>query len=232
MTTKIALIDHTGTIPAAELWATAHALQYQVQHHFALPPPLGYGTSATIRVVVAPDQPKADEWVIGLFTEPDQPGALGYHDVTASGLPLMKIFPLLDAQDGVSWSSTASHEVLETLADPECCRATQDPHGKFWALEVCDGVEADSYKIHGIEVSNFALPPYFEPPSSLAGVKLDYLGLCKVPMETRPGGYNQWFGTGGWHQVTAEKAPRGARSNPAAMAHGRRAKRAGKFKSE
>jgi hypothetical protein len=35
--------------------------------------------------------------------------------------------------------------------------------GRFWAYEVCDAVEETSYIVDR-QVSNFVLPPYFEPP--------------------------------------------------------------------
>lgn len=200
---QILLIDHTGTIPTAELHAVAGALTRQVNEQFGLPAPHGWGCAVSIRAGVGP---LPNEWVMGLFLKADQPGALGYHDRTPLGLPLMKVFPALCAQAGVSWTSCASHELLETLADPETCRATQDHKGVFWALEVCDGCEADSYKIDGIEVSNFELPTYFEPPKATKGVKYDFLGLCKAPLETRPGGYNQFYAPGqGWQQTGAGK---------------------------
>ncbi len=199
----IVLVDHTASIPQADLVATASALQRQVNEQFGLPAPHGWGCQVVIRAAGVPGGPpqvQPEEWVLGLFATADQPGALGYHDKTKVGLPVMKVFPTLCVQDGTTWTSCASHELLETLADPELCRAAQDHTGKFWAIEVCDGVEADSYTIDGIHVSNFALPTYFEPPKSK--VKYDWLGLCKHPLETRPGGYNQWFDpSAGWQQV-------------------------------
>jgi hypothetical protein len=195
---RVVIIDHSAVKhPTAELETVAAALEQQVNEQFGLPAPAGWGCRVQVSVDTAP-QP--GEWVLGLFDHPDQPGALGYHERTKTGLPVMKVFPLLCAQDGVSWSSCASHELLETLADPETCRAAQDRLGQFWALEVCDGVEQDTYVIDGVEVSNFALPAYFEPPRSRT-VKFDWLGLCKGPLEIRPGGYNQVYDSGaGWVQ--------------------------------
>ncbi len=191
----VVLVDHTGAIPKADLVAAASALQRQVNEHFGLPAPHGWGCQVEVKLGGTPES-----WVLGLFASADQPGALGYHDKTKAGLPVMKVFPTLCAQEGISWTSCASHELLETLADPELCRAAQDHTGKFWAIEACDGVEQDSYLIDGVTVSNFALPTYFEPPKSK--VKYDYLGLCKHPLEVRPGGYNQWYDpNSGWQQV-------------------------------
>lgn len=224
---KIAMINvdvqHAEVSPE-RMKSIAAALTAQCQQHFSLPPPFGFGISATVRVVSSTSEIKGDEWVLSLISKPDIPGAYGYHDVTPTGLPVLKIFPLLDIQEGNPWSVTASHEVLEALADPEGSRACQDKTGKFWALEVCDGVEALSYELLGEKVSNFELPPYFEPIKKYTGVKLDYLGKCTKPMQTLPGGYNQWFDpTKGWQQVQhADVKPRPYRQSIKGRSHNRK----------
>ena len=196
---SIVIVDYDVGIPRTELVIVARALQKQANQHFAQPPPHGYGIGCTVRVASKRSPPKEHEWLMGLFKDADQPGAFGYHDETSSGMPLMRIFPLLAPNE--PWSITASHELLETLADPNICRCAQGPDGRIWAYEVCDGVEADSYEIDGVRVSNFGLPPYFEPPPVLTGVRFDYMGLCTHPYETRKGGYNQYWDGRGWHQV-------------------------------
>lgn len=191
---RVVIVDQTGV--KDDLVRMAGALQLQVQRDFA---PL-YHVSCSVEV--AKGNPAPDAWVIGLFKDPDQPGALGYHDETPSGLPLAKVFPLLDAQDGSPLSVTISHELLEMLADPLLAKAVQSPtDGRFWAYEVCDAVENDSYPINGVQVSNFVTPQYFEPPNDLTGVKLDQMGLVTEPFEVRPGGYMQYFDSDGWQQV-------------------------------
>lgn len=218
---RIIIVDHPGSgAPGMmQLAAIAAALTRQVNEHFQ-----PYWNTRCSSVAVAPYmQPTESHWVIGLFKDADQPGALGYHDVTPSGAPLAKVFPLLDAQDGGNLSTTISHELLEMLADPYLSRATQGPDGKFWAMEVADAVEQDEYLIDGVKVSNFVTPHYFEPPQQIAGVKLDHLGLVKAPLEVRPGGYMQWNSGNGWHQVVhSQLAPRAYRQSVA----GRQARRA------
>lgn len=200
----VVIRDFTEAIKAKELTRTAAALQRQVNEHFGRPAPQGWGCKVAVRA--GGFMPSPDEWVLGLFTQADQPGALGYHDRTPAGLPLMKVFPALCRQSKVPWSACASHELLETLADPEINRAAQAPDGNFYAMEVCDGVEADTYEIDGVVVSNFATPQYFEPSSDTTGQKYDWLGLCKSPLENRPGGYNQFFDPqNGWTQVRYNK---------------------------
>lgn len=203
----IVIVNHPGSgADDSALPKIAAALQRQAQEHFApfynLTCTVGVSTPAASRLPVT----TPSDWQIGLFKDADQPGALGYHDTTPAGLPLAKVFPLLDAEDGPDGLSiTLSHELLEMLADPwltKCVQSSVD--GKFWAYEVCDAVEADKYEIDGVPVSNFVTPAYFEPPSSRAGVKFDYLGLVRKPFEVRKGGYGQWHSaSGGWHQLDA-----------------------------
>lgn len=185
-----------------ELRKIAGALNLQIQD-FSKSPPTGYGIGATVRVATGPTDVHPDEWVVGLVQDPDVAGALGYHDETPSGKPYARVFPLLNAADGVPVSTVISHEILETLVDPNVARCAQWSDSKFWAYEVCDACEATSYSINGVAVSNFVLPPYFEPVSHLAGLKLDHLGLITHPLQILPGGYGQyWNSKKGWVEAT------------------------------
>ena len=211
---RMAIVDFGGTgVDPHSLPPMAAALTKQAQQHFALPPPYGYGVGATIRAASSPHDVQPDEWVIGLLQKSDQPGALGYHDQTPAGQPFIRVFPLLDAQDGAELSVTVSHEVCEALADPNGARCSQWSDGKIWAYEVGDAVEAYSYVIDGVKVSNFCLPPFFEPVTARTGLRLDWMGLCKQPLQILPGGYGQWFEPGaGWQMVQhAQQAPRAYR---------------------
>lgn len=223
---QIVLVDfgHTG-VRRDELARVAMALTTQCQQHLALPPPYGYGISAQVRVGAGVFDVRPHEWLLGLYQHPDVAGALGYHDQTLHGQPLMRVFPPLDAQDGVPWSQTASHEVIETLVDPNCARCALSWDGRLWAYEAADAPESEGYEVDGVLLSDFVLPPYFEPVRSLAGLKLDWMGLIKKPLEILPGGYGQWFDPqAGWQQVFAQEEnsePRAYRRDHA----GRRARR-------
>ena len=79
-------------------------------------------------------------WQIVVSDNPDQAGALGYHELTNDGTPLGKVFAGLDIQSGSSWTATLSHELLEMLADPWLNWCAQGTNGEVYALEVCDAV--------------------------------------------------------------------------------------------
>lgn len=189
MSFAIVIVDSDTGISPAEITRAAAALQCQVLEHF-FP---AWGVSAPVRAAASSGPPGSDDWVLELRRTPTLEGALGVHQVTQSGKPLMFDFPLLDAQDSVPWTVTASHEILETLADPWLRRGVQDDNGTWWAVEVCDAVESDSYDIDGVRVSNFCLPAWGEPPAAKDGVRYDYLGLCRQPWEVRTGGYAQRY---------------------------------------
>src|ERR1700746_2575114 len=106
---RMVIVDFGGTgVDPKKLAPMAAALTKQAQQHLDLPPPYGYGIGAVVRAASGPHDVRADEWVIGLVKDPDQPGALGYHDQTPTGQPFIRVFPLLDAQDGAQLSVTVS----------------------------------------------------------------------------------------------------------------------------
>ncbi len=119
----------------------------------------------------------------------DVADALGYHDVTPQGMPLAKIFVETTLNDGQSVSVTASHELAEMLVDPTCVITVKGPHGWTWAYETADAVEETSFKVNGLDMTNFVLPTYFQNIKHPAGTKYDYLGLVKKPFQLLPGGY-------------------------------------------
>ena len=206
--TKIVLVDFCGTgIKPGELQACANALQAQIQTQFALPQPLGWGITAQVRAAKSAIDILPDEWVCGFWKTADEPGALGYHDKTPAGKPIMKCFPLLDKEDGVPWQPTASHEILETLLDAELNLCFQAPDGTVWAGENSDAVEQDTYPVLGVPLSNWCTPLWY---SGAQIGKFDWMGLCKSSFEIRPGGYGQtWDPEKGWQQIlNQEKKPR------------------------
>jgi hypothetical protein len=195
---KFVLVNQSKIITPDELVAWAEACQTQANEHFARVTPEGYMIGASARVATAQQPPAPDEISV-LFSAVITVDALGLHEIGADGKPDIVIYPKLDEQDGVPSSTTLSHEILETLGDAECTKAAQGDDGLFRALEVADAVEADSYKIGDVLVSNFVLPPWFNGGAG----PYDYLGLCKAPYEVRPGGYiSIWDPVKGWIEKT------------------------------
>jgi hypothetical protein len=193
----IAVKNHSSVVTDAEVEVAVYALQRQVSYHFK--PSWNAGCH-----LYAGD-PIANAWVIAILDDSDQAGALGYHDTTATGRPLAKVFAKTDKENGLSWTVTTSHELLEMLADPYCSLASQVTDTTFYAVEVCDPVERDEdgYYVAGIHVSNFITPQWFIRGLP-TGTHYDRCGLLTAPLSLHTGGYCSIFVSGtGWQQRDA-----------------------------
>lgn len=213
----IAVINESRTAHDLDVCLMVNALHKQVWRDFVP----AYTTKRAANIVFIP--PKgivpADAWQLVVLDNSDQQGALGYHDVTAAGLPLGKVFAKDDLLDGCSLSVTISHELLEMLGDPNIqgIYQMQDASGEIvqYAYEDCDAVEDDSlgYKINGILLSDFVYPRWFsDPTQAKPGEQYDFMGKVTAPLQLLAGGYigKQIILNGvpqGWTQVTAKHAP-------------------------
>ncbi len=145
-------------------------------------------------------------WQIVITDNPDQAGALGYHEMTSNGTPLGKVFAKLDLENGSSWTATLSHELLEMLADPWINWCAMGSDNRIYALEVCDAVEDDrlGYKIDGVLVSDFITPAWFERTDA---DRLDFSQHLSKQLELARGGYISVFDpSSGWTQIDARGA--------------------------
>ena len=194
-------------------WLTA-ALQIQVHRDFF---PI-WGIDAVLTFVPKGTPLNPNHWQLVFLDTADQAGALGYHELTASGLPLGKVFIRTTEQDGSAWSVTGSHELLEMLGDPYANNAVlmldnTGIAGTAYAYEVCDACEDDplGYVINDFKVSDFVTPAWFEPAGTAPGAKFDFMGHVSGPFLLLPGGYIGVFpipNTQGWTQQTAQLAAR------------------------
>ncbi len=200
---QIAVINVSTVVADLDLKRMVDAVQVQIGRDWT---PV-WGIPAQLNLLSHGQQPPANYWWLGIFDNADQAGALGYHDLTTTGLPIGKVFAktTLDAGDLVS--VTLSHEALEMLGDPDVNLIVQKG-SRGYAYEVCDAVEDDSlgYDIDGVRVSDFVYPQYFETFWKRGATKFDHLGHLKahLPALTH-GGYMAYldFMTGQWNQITA-----------------------------
>jgi hypothetical protein len=146
----------------------------------------------------------AGQWGLVFLDDADQANALGYHYLTPGGLPLSKIFvrTTLGAREQVS--VTASHELAEMLVDPGVQLGALGPSNVWYAYETADAVEATSFNVAGIPMSNFVYPSWFE--GFRRSGKFDHLGLCKRPFQILRGGYMPVFARGRWTQIFGSAA--------------------------
>jgi hypothetical protein len=202
----ISIINHTsGQISDQKVQDAIRAINRQIQNDFE---PY-WSLDATLRLEgrsgKQPDQQKPTDMrgdaIIYLWSGSDVPGALGYHDRNFSGIPFGFVFTELSERIGENWSVTLSHEALELIADPEVNLLVMGPHPNptengrtvFHWYEMCDAVQAETYQIDEIEVSNFVLPLYFTAGDEFEG-RNDFLGTVKdgktlKSFEINPGGY-------------------------------------------
>jgi hypothetical protein len=193
-------------------WLTA-ALQIQINRDFA---PI-WGYNAVLTYVPKGQVANPAHWQLVFFDTADIAGALGYHELTSTGLPLGKIFIRTTEQAGMSWSVTASHELIEMLGDPYANTTVlvldnTGVAGIAYAYELCDACEDDSlgYAINDFKVSDFVTPEWFEPAGTSPATAFDFKGHVKAPFQLLAGGYIGVFAipnTAGWTQKLAEKAP-------------------------
>jgi hypothetical protein len=214
---KISIVNNSASFHDVDLQPMCTALQMQVTRD--LYP--AWGVDARIYWTPSGSHPSLDHWVIGLFDTANQAGALGYHDVTPAGLPIGKVFVETSLANGVTVSSVASHELTEQLIDPgiNLVAELDDPSGgasKFYAYEVADACEAESYVITvpaniggpaAITVSDFVLPSWFE--GFRTGGQFDFLNKMTAPFQLLPGGYISVFDlknlSAGWQQLMAHQ---------------------------
>jgi hypothetical protein len=188
-------------------WLMA-ALQIQVTRDFA---PV-WGAPAQLFFVPKRGTPNPAHWQLVFLDNADIAGALGYHDLTASGLPLGKVFIRTTELDNSAWSVTASHELMEMLVDPWVETAAvllnNDGTGTAYAYEVCDACELDSfgYVINDFKMSDFVTPEWFNPPT-LTGGPFDFRGHITAPLQLLTGGYIGAIditSSSGWQQILGD----------------------------
>jgi hypothetical protein len=132
---------------------------------------------------------KPSDWQLIYFDNADVANALGYHALTHDGQPVSKIFVKTTLADKQSVSVTACHELFEMVIDPLANLWAEASDGAEYAYEMSDPVEEDTFKVDGIEMSNFVHPSWFEPFNHPPGTKFDHLGLLKKPFTMTKGGY-------------------------------------------
>ena len=146
-------------------------------------------------------------WAVVFLDDADQPGALAYHDLTPEGLPLSKVFVRTTIQNGDLVSVSASHELVEMLVDPAINMMTTGPDARtMYAYETADPVEAHSYTVDGIPMTNFVYPSYFEVFRKPNSTRFDHLRKVKRPFQILADGYQIIFRGGKWSQTYGSKA--------------------------
>ncbi len=212
----IAIINQSTVVTDSEVLACVAALQIQVDRDF-LPE---WGLRADLKFFTVSEVVPPEAWQLVILDNADQAGALGYHDITASGQPLGKVFAKTTMDAGDNWTVTISHELLEMLLDPDIVECVTSLDGlTLYSKEACDACEDDSfgYQINGILVSDFVTRMWFGSRSRSGETKYDFQNKITAPFQLLSGGYIGVLDlskTQGWTQLTArdEKARLKARA--------------------
>jgi hypothetical protein len=103
----IAITNASTCLTDVQVLAAIPALQRQVTVDFT-----GYwGVDCQLEFLTKGRAARGGVWQISVTDNPDQAGALGYHELTSRGTPLGKVFAGLDLKSGASWTITLSHSL-------------------------------------------------------------------------------------------------------------------------
>src|SRR5258708_26477797 len=193
LSTKVGLVDTTGTVDTQTMAAAAAALNVQVTRDL----PQFWPVNATVSYLPNPRRIPQGVWPVQLVTRLP-PGEGGFH-MTRHNQPYAKVIVTPGSDE---WVVDASHETVEMLVDPNGNRLQtsisieivdgkiQDGDGRFeYLVEACDPCEADpfTYSIDGLHVSDF-ITPHFYDPQPTAGARFSFTGAITRPRPLLPGG--------------------------------------------
>ncbi|HVU49651.1 MAG TPA: hypothetical protein VHL80_03130 [Polyangia bacterium] len=197
---QVGLVDTTGKLDAALVDATAAALNIQVMRDL----PQFWEIKATVRHLPDPKHVPAGVWPV-LLVDKLPPDEGGVH-LDRNHQPYSLVIGTPGSED---WTIDASHETIEMLCDPwgnrfQTSRAigivgagVQDATGEFnYLVEACDPCEGNqyAYSIHGIAVSDFITPHFYDPVVT-PGTRYSFGGNVKKPRQILPGGYISFVDT-------------------------------------
>ncbi len=186
LTQNLALVSEIEDHDPSDVSRVSAALQRQAVRDFG---PV-WDVRATVDAFPTLDDVPLGYWPMMIV--PDVAGAAGVH-LDQDGQP----FALIEMSD--SWSLTASHEMLEMLADPfgnrlVPGRSIKRGQGRVeYLVEVSDPSEAAQfgYTVNDILVSDFYTPRFFDPVRS-AATRYSFTGAIERPRQVLRGGYLSW----------------------------------------
>jgi len=208
----IAILNQSTLVSDTDAAAMTEAVAAQVRYDAA---PLWDRAPAAVVFYTDPAAvPAAAHGIAIVDTIQDQPqGVLGFHTEDQGGKlwGVVAAKPELDNGAKVTtgdWSvsSVLSHEVLEMFIDPNCNLWANDGKGSAYSFEVCDPVEAPSYPVKGVSVSNFVTPSWFDPLAP-ATAQFDKLDQLHAAFSILKGGYVVYESAGKEQQKFGDEFP-------------------------
>jgi hypothetical protein len=208
----IAVLNQSSLVSASDAAAITQAVAAQVR--FDAAPVWDRAPAAVVFFADPREVPTTAHGIAIVDTIQDQPkGVVGFHAEDHGGKlwGVVAAKPELDNGGEVmtgdwSVSTVLSHEVLEMFVDPNCNLWADDGNGSAYSVEVCDPVEAPSYTVSGVSVSNFVTPSWFDPKAP-ANAQFDKLGLLSEPFGVLKGGYVTYESAGPERQQFGQEFP-------------------------
>jgi hypothetical protein len=190
ITPLIGITNESTVLTDAEIKNAIPAMQNAIHYNFRP----WWNVGAILEFFASPSQLPGGAWHMSYLDNSDQAGALGYHDETPTGMPLLKVFAGTDKQYGYDPWVTSTHEIFETLVDPQCDACAQVSQTQVYGYEVGDPVEADQYAfthvaadgVTQIKISDFITPNWFQ--AGFPG-PYDRQKVLTSPGQVSPGGY-------------------------------------------
>jgi hypothetical protein len=187
LTLHVALVSEVEGHDPSDVARVAAALQRQATRDFAR---TWRQEGATVNAFPVLEDVPVGYWP--MIVVEDVRDAAGVH-LDDNGQP----FALIEMSD--SWSLTASHEMLEMLADPWGNRMVPGPSIKpgqgrvEYLVEICDPSEAAGfgYTVNDVLVSDFYTPNFFDPEHD-SSVRYSFTGAISGPRQVLRGGYISW----------------------------------------
>jgi hypothetical protein len=188
LTINLALVSEVEGHDPSDVARVAAALQRQATRDFG---PM-WDVRATVDAFPKLEDVPVGYWPMIVETDIEVPGAAGIH-LDKDGQP----FALIEMSD--SWSLTASHEMLEMLADPLGNRVVPGKSPKRgqgrveFLVAVCDPSEAAefAYTVNDVLVSDFYTQRFFDPRRA-EGARYSYTRGLTRPRQVLRGGYLSW----------------------------------------
>jgi hypothetical protein len=211
----IAILNQSTLVTNNDVMTMTQAIAHQVELDAA--PLWDRSPAAVIFYSAAADVPNNAHVITVVDTIKNEPtGVLGFHTEDKGGRlwGVVAAKPELDNKAQImtgdwSVSSVLSHEVLEMFIDPNCNLWAATDTGAVYSFEVCDPVEAPTYVVDEVSVSNFVTPAWFDPLSATKKVtKFDKLGLVPESFAILKGGYAVYASAGKQQQIFGAEFPK------------------------
>jgi hypothetical protein len=188
---RIAVMNGSTIVSDEEVVAVMAALQTQIRRDLAP----AWGVDAELTFIAKGAEVPPGSWRLVIEDDSRHADFISYHTLSDEGLPEVHVAVRAAKQARLEWTMTASHDLLEMLANPRLDLTIFDSadgrKGRLYVREICDPVSSArlAYQIDGATVSNFVYPAWFESFRKRGSTQFDHGEHVNAPFEVAPGSY-------------------------------------------